>query len=166
MRVQPCANSGGTGVLADLLEEKGLAVPALSPALQASIASVLPPHGSATNPIDVTTNWERFPKMYACAMNALMESEEVDAIVPVLLQRSALMPEVSGAVIAAAERARERGLEMPIHVCWVAPREADPNRERLRAAGIPFHGWPITAANVLAATIAKPCRDCGLFSNP
>ena len=39
-------NSGGTGVeLTDLLEAKGLAVPALSPGLQGAIASYLPPHG-------------------------------------------------------------------------------------------------------------------------
>jgi acyl-CoA synthetase (NDP forming) len=158
-RVGIITNSGGTGVeLADLLEAKGLAVPALSPALQASIASFLPPHGSAENPIDVTTNWELFPKMYACAMNALAESEEVDAIVPVLLQRSALMPEVSDAVIAATEHAFERGSQTPIHVCWVAPREANPNRERLQAAGIPCHEWPIATANVLAASISKPPR--------
>lgn len=98
-------NSGGTGVeLADLFEERGLLVPALSPDLRAAIASVLPPHGSATNPIDITTQWERFAKMYARSVEALMESEEVDAVVPVLLQRSALMPTVTDAIIAVHEQ--------------------------------------------------------------
>jgi acyl-CoA synthetase (NDP forming) len=87
-----------------------------------------------------------------------MESEEVDAIVPVLLQRSALMPEVTDALIATAERWRGQGAQKPIHVCWVAPRGADPNRERLRAAGIPCHEWPIATAAVLAATISKLSR--------
>lgn len=158
-RVGIITNSGGTGVeLADLFEERGLVVPALSPKLQATIASALPPHGSAVNPIDVTTQWEHFAKMYARSVEALMESEEVDAVVPVLLQRSALMPEVTDALIAASKQAREPGSLKPIHICWVAPRSADANRERLRAAGIPCHEWPIATAAVLAATMSKPSR--------
>ncbi len=153
-------NSGGTGVeLTDLLEAKGLAVPALSPALQATIACVLPPHGSAVNPIDVTTDWQRFAAMYETFVDALMNSEEVDAVVPVLLQRSALMPEVSDAIIAATERARRRGSAKPIHVCWVAPRAADANREKLLAARVPCHCWPAATAAILAATALRPARS-------
>ena len=158
-------NSGGTGVeLTDLLEAKGLAVPALSPGLQAAIASLLPPHGSAVNPIDVTTDWGRFAVMYEAALDALMNSEEVDAVVPVLLQRSALMPEVADAIIAAAERARKRGSLKPIHVCWVAPRAADANCEKLLAAGIPCHTWPAATAAILAATVLSPPRSRPLLS--
>jgi acyl-CoA synthetase (NDP forming) len=158
-RIGIITNSGGTGVeLADLLEERRFIVPALSSELQATIAGVLPPHGSAVNPIDVTTQWEHFPNMYARSVEALMESEEVDAVVPVLLQRSALMPEVSDAIIAVSEHARQRGSLKPIHVCWVAPQSADANRERLRAAGIPCHEWPIATASVLAGTMSKPFR--------
>jgi acetyltransferase len=153
-------NSGGAGVeLTDLLEAKGLAVPALSPELQTAIARVLPPQGSPVNPIDVTTDWSRFAVMYEACVDALMNSDEVDAIVPVLLQRSALMPEVSDAIIAASERARRRGSVKPIHVCWVAPRTADANRAKLLAAGIPCHSWPAAAAAILAAAASRPARS-------
>src|SRR5207302_5888639 len=75
-RIGIITNSGGTGVEpADLFEERGLLVPALSSDLQTTIAGVLPPHGSAVNPIDVTTQWEHFPKMYARSAEALMESD-------------------------------------------------------------------------------------------
>jgi acetyltransferase len=150
-------NSGGTGVeLTDLLEAQGLAVPALSPALQARIKAVLPPQGSALNPIDVTTDWPRFAKMYGACVDALMESEEIDAVVPVLLQRSALMPEVVEAIIAAQDRARTSAPAKPIHVCWVAPRAADANRDKLLAAGIPCHPWPAATAVTFAATKSPP----------
>ncbi|MGO9238261.1 MAG: acetate--CoA ligase family protein [Methylocella sp.] len=153
-------NSGGTGVeLTDLLEAKGLAVPALSPGLQGAIASYLPPHGSAVNPIDVTTDWGRFAVMYEAAIDTLMNSEEVDAVVAILLQRSALMPEVADAIIAAIRRARQRGSLKPIHVCWVAPRSAAANRDKLLAAGIPCHAWSATTAAVLAATALSPARS-------
>lgn len=165
-RVGIITNSGGTGVeLADLLEEKGLTVPALSPGLQAAIANILPPHGSAANPVDVTTSWEHFPKMYRRSAEALMESDEVDAIVPVLLQRSALMPEVSDAIIAVNAQARKQSSPKPIHICWVAPRSASENREKLSAAGIPCHEWPIAAASVLAATVSAPARPLANQAN-
>ncbi|WP_036258214.1 acetate--CoA ligase family protein [Methylocapsa aurea] len=158
-------NSGGTGVeLTDLLESKGLAVPALSPGLQAKIASQLPPQGSAVNPIDVATDWERFAAMYEFAVEALMTSEEVDAVVPVLLQRSALMPEVGDVVIAASARARERGSLKPIHVCWVAPRSADANRKKLQAAGVPCHAWPGATATILAGAVSRPLRPLARLS--
>jgi acetate---CoA ligase (ADP-forming) len=148
-------NSGGTGVeLTDLLEAKGLAVPALSALLQEKIAATLPPHGSATNPIDVTTDWGRFAQMYGAAVDLLMQSDEIDAVVPVLLQRSALMPEVGGAIIDALRRARDAGSTKPLHVCWVAPKSADGNRAQLLAAGVPCHLWPAGAAASLAATKA------------
>lgn len=149
-------NSGGVGVeLTDLLAAKGLSTPALSPALQATIKSVLPPGGSAVNPIDVTTDWQRFATMYGAAVDALMNSDEVDAVTAVLLQRSALTPEVADAIIAATRRARSSGSTKPIHVCWVAPRAADANRQRLLAAGIPCHPWPAATAATLALTAAR-----------
>jgi acyl-CoA synthetase (NDP forming) len=158
-RIGIITNSGGTGVeLTDLLETKGLAVPALSPQLQAKIAGVLPPQGSAVNPIDVTTDWGRFAAMYGFAVEALLDSEEVDAVVPVLLHRSALMPEVSDAVIAASEAEHRKGSRKPVHICWVAPRAADGNRQKLLAAGLPCHAWPAATAAILAATIVHPPR--------
>ena len=145
-RVAIISNSGGVGVeLADLLEAEGLTVPALSPALQASIARHLPPHGSAGNPIDVTTAWNRFPAMYGESLKALLASDEIDAVAPVLLQRSALDPRVADAVID-----QTRGAQKPVHVNWVAPMEGEAIRRRLQAAGLPCHDWAARTARVLA----------------
>jgi acetyltransferase len=152
-RIAVITNSGGTGVeIADLMEARGLQIPRLSEALQSAIRPTLPSYGSAANPIDVTTEWRRFPQMYGESLKALLDSDEVDAVVPVLLQRSALMAEVADRVIAEAQAARDRGSKKPIHVCWVAPQAAAENRRRLLAAGIPCHDWPARAARILAAT--------------
>lgn len=156
-RVAIISNSGGVGVeLADLLEAEGLAVPALSPALREKIARHLPAHGSAANPVDVTTAWARFPAMYGESLKALLASDEVDAVVPVLLQRSALDSGVADAVIAQAQ-----GSGKPVHVCWVAPVEGEPIRQRLQAAGLPCHDWPARAARVLAQ-----CRAMSVEAPP
>lgn len=152
-RVGVITNSGGTGVeLADLLEAEGLEVPPLSAATQAIVRPALPAYGSAVNPIDVTTDWRRFAEMYGVALAALLASDDVDAVMPVLLQRSALNGEVAARIVAEVAAARARGSSKPVHVCWVAPEEAAGNRRMLLDAGIPCHLWPIRAAHVLART--------------
>jgi len=161
-RVAIITNSGGTGVeLADLLEAQGLAVPALSAPLQARIACWLPAYGSAANPVDVTTDWPRFADMYGRTLEALAASGEVDAVVPVLLQRSALMPEVSASVIAQTQAARAAGSAATVHVCWVGPQGSEDNRRSLLAAGIPCHHWAERTARTLAA-----CRVPQTFARP
>ncbi len=150
-RVAIISNSGGTGVeLADLCDSEGLEVPMLSPGLRDAIACNLPAHGCAANPIDVTTAWQRFPTMYGETMRALLASDEVDAVVPVLLQRSALDEGVIDAVIARSQAARAAGIAKPVHVCWAAPGEGEPLRKKLLAAGIPCHDWAARTARVLA----------------
>lgn len=150
-RVGIITNSGGVGVeLTDLLEEHGLEVPPLSSALQDRLTRHLPAYGSATNPIDVTTDWPRFPEMYGASLRALLASEEVDAVIAVLLHRSALAPEVGAALIAEWKQARRSGCGKPLHVCWVAGREAEGNRECLVRAGVPCHTWTRNTASTLA----------------
>lgn len=156
-RVAIISNSGGTGVeLSDLLEAQGLEVPALSASLQQHIAAHLPAHGSAVNPVDVTTDWKRFAAMYRESLRALLASDEIDAVVPVLLQRSALDEGVVAAVIeesaaaSAAASAEVCAAAKPVHVCWVAPTQGDPLRRRLQDAGLPCHEWAARTARVLA----------------
>jgi len=157
-RVAIISNSGGTGVeLADLCEAAGLEVPALSSGLREAIALHLPAHGSAANPIDVTTAWQRFPEMYGQSVRALMASDEVDAVVPVLLQRSALDEGVVEAVIAQSKAAKAMALDKPVHVCWAAPAPQSgslrllrmrttpaPRPSRSRALTRPSTGCPAT----------------------
>lgn len=150
-RVAIISNSGGTGVeLADLCEAAGLEVPMLSAGLRNAIACHLPAHGSAANPIDVTTAWQRFPAMYGESLRALLASDEIDAVVPVLLQRSALDEGVVEAVIAQSQAAKAVGSGKPVHVCWAAPSEGEPLRQRLLAAGVPCHDWAARTVRVLA----------------
>jgi acyl-CoA synthetase (NDP forming) len=154
-RVAVITNSGGTGVeLIDLMESQGLVAPKLSLGLESAIRQHLPAYGSAGNPIDVTTDWPRFAEMYGQSLKALLVSDEVDAVVPVLLQRSALMPEVTARVIAEVAAARRSGCEKPVHVCWVGAVEAEENRRALNGAGIPCHPWTARTALTLAH-----CRD-------
>jgi acetyltransferase len=93
--------------------------------------------------------------MYAGSIEALYECNEVDIIIPVLLQRSALMRENVEAVRDAVLRCqRERGLAKPTYVCWVVGREGDENQVILQEAGIPVYEWPERTARTAAAIAA------------
>ena len=155
-RVAIITNSGGTGVeLTDLLTDHGLEVPALSGKLQEEISAFLPDQGSAVNPVDVTTQWHRFTGMYGSAIRLLTESDEVDIILPVLLQRSAIMPKVTERVIREYRSAKAGNKAKPVHVCWVAGPEADNNKKKLQDNGIPVHPWPLRTAKTIAACIGS-----------
>ena len=155
-RVGIITNSGGTGVeLADLCERFGLIVPELSEAAQAQIAPLIPPFASPRNPVDVTPTWARFPAMYAGSIEALYESDDVDVIIPILLQRSALMRENVEAVREAVIRCqKEKGIAKPTYVCWVTGRDGFANQVLLQEPGIPVYEWPERTARVAAAIAA------------
>jgi acetyltransferase len=161
-RVGIITNSGGTGVeLADLCERFGLNVPELPGATLARISPLIPPYASPRNPVDVTPLWARFPTMYAGSIEALYECSEVDIIMPILLQRSALMRENVEAVRDVVLRfQRERGIAKPTYVCWVVGSEARENRAILQEAGIPVYEWPERTARTAGAIAAhaEACR--------
>src|SRR6266566_3147712 len=152
-RIAVVTNSGGTGVeLTDLLADEGLAVPELSGPLQDELRALLPEYGSARNPVDMTPAWRLFTTVYPAAIEMLARSGEVDAVVPVLLQRSA-SPEVAAAVRDAVGRLRADGVPVPVYVCWVAPREADQHAEVLREAGVPCFAWPERTARAIGTAV-------------
>lgn len=167
-RVGIITNSGGTGVeLADLCERLGLSVPELSQTTQARILPLIPAFASPRNPVDVTPAWARFPAMYGGSIEALYESDEVDIVIPILLQRSALMRENVEAVRDAVLRCQhERGLTKPTYVCWVAGREGDDNKAILQEAGIPVYEWPERTARVAAAIASYVEMRCGRGVQP
>jgi acyl-CoA synthetase (NDP forming) len=154
-RVAVVTNSGGTGVeLTDLLADQGLVLPELSQPLQDRLRAIMPGYASARNPVDMTPAWHLFTTVYPGAIEMLARSGEVDAVVPVLLQRSA-SAEVAAAVRDAVLRLRGDSVPVPVYVCWVAPRSAEQFAGVLRDAGIPVFAWPGRTAE--AVGVAARC---------
>ncbi|MBV9650726.1 MAG: acetate--CoA ligase family protein [Pseudonocardiales bacterium] len=153
-RIAVVTNSGGTGVeLADLLADEGLAVPELSAALQDKLRPVLPKFASAANPVDITPVWRRFAELYPRVVDELAHSGEVDAIVPVLLQRAAVDETVAAGLRDAVTRLRSAGVGIPVYVCWVAPRSARANADLLQEAGVPCFEWPERTARAVGHAV-------------
>lgn len=153
-RVGIITNSGGTGVeLTDLLGDEGLAVPELSAALQAELRPLLPPFASVANPVDITPVWRRFAELYPMLVDRLARSGEVDAVVPILLQRAATDQAVAMNVRDAVARVGSTGVTVPVYVCWVAPRSARSNAELLQEAGVPCFEWPERTARAVGHAV-------------
>jgi acetyltransferase len=152
-RVAVVTNSGGTGVeLTDLLADEGLEVPELSPRLQEELRALLPGYGSPRNPVDLTPAWNLFTRLYPATIELLARSGEIDVVVPVLLQRSA-SPEVAAAVRDAVARLHDDRVPVPVYVCWVASRAADPHASVLHEAGVPCFPWPERTARAAGAAV-------------
>ena len=149
-RVAIITNSGGVGVeLSDLLADEGLTVPALSAPLQDKIRAMLPPFASPANPVDVTPVWSRFAELYPALTDLLARSGEVDVVVPVLLQRAALDAKTAEGLRDVVAGLRADDVRVPVHVCWVAPRDARPNADLLQDAGVPCFDWPARTARAI-----------------
>jgi acyl-CoA synthetase (NDP forming) len=149
-RVAIVTNSGGVGVeLCDLLADEGLTVPALSPALQERIRAMLPAFASPVNPVDVTPVWSRYAELYPALTDLLARSGEVDVVVPVLLQRAATDRPTVEALRDAVAGLGADAVDVPVHVCWVAPRDARPHADLLQESGVPCFEWPARTARAI-----------------
>ncbi len=153
-RVAVITNSGGTGVeLADLLADEGLEVPELSAALQDSVRALLPAHGSATNPVDLTTVWARYAELYPLLTDLLARSGEIDVVVPVLLQRAATDDAAVSRLRDVVTRLHADGVDVPVYVCWVTARAERGGADVLQEAGVPCFDWPERTARAVGHAV-------------
>ena len=153
-------NSGGMGVeLVDLLSGVGVETPPLSSDLKEHVAARLPPFGSAGNPVDMTPVWARFAELYPWLIEVLARSGEVDLIIPMLLQRAAMDTAALEGIVASVRRLRDAGVQVPVYVCWVAPRNVRPNADPLQAAGIPCLEWPERTARAVGQSVRHARRE-------
>jgi acetyltransferase len=154
-RVGIITNSGGTGVeLTDLCQEQGLEVPELPAEIQAKIKPLLLPFASARNPIDLTPDWSRFVELYYKCTVELFECPTIDIIIPILLQRAAMMQDVVAAVRDAVKECQERrGIRKPAIICWVSIKDVEKNQQILESVGIPSYEWPERTARVAGAMV-------------
>jgi acetyltransferase len=153
-RVAIVTNSGGTGTeLSDLLAAEGVEVPLLSGELRARLDALMPPYASSANPVDVTPSWTEFARMYPAVIEEIARSGEVDAIVPVLLHRSAENPDVAHAIVESVRRLESDGVRVPVYCCWVARRAAWVIARVLQEAGIPCLEWPERTARAVGHAV-------------
>lgn len=77
------ASGGACSVVADLCSEYGLDVPELQGTAE-TIKQLIPPFGSARNPIDVTAEVIAKPEMFKKVLSTLVEDSDVDGVIIML----------------------------------------------------------------------------------
>jgi acetate---CoA ligase (ADP-forming) len=153
-RVAVVTNAGGPAILcADACEAGGLVLPELSAATRSRLATFLSPAASTVNPVDMIAS--ATPEQYAQAIETVLGSGEVDALItiyiPVGLSGTAA---VVAAVRAGVTRARAAGTaNAPVLACSMAEQGVG----ALSSQGgerIPSYAFPEAAARTLGKIAA------------
>ncbi len=83
-RVGILTNAGGPGILAvDALEANGLHIIEFSDELKSKLRSLLSPDASVTNPVDMIAS--AGPAEYSACIDALLSSDEIDALMTIFI---------------------------------------------------------------------------------
>jgi acetyltransferase len=144
-RLAIITNGGGPGVMAaDRAGDLGIPLAELSTATLTRLDSILPPHWSLDNPIDLIGDSD--PDRYAGALAALLDDENVDGVLCLLTPQAMTRPtEVAKRVIEQYKRT-----EKPILTCWLGDDQTREAREAFRIAGIPTLRTPETAVELFS----------------
>ncbi len=105
------ASGGACSVIADLCSERGMVVPELTESSE-KIKELIPPFGSAQNPVDVTAEVIAKPEMFKKVLQTLAEDQEIDGVIVMLTTNA----DPGAAVIAEAILEVQREQDKPIVV--------------------------------------------------
>lgn len=140
-RLTILTNAGGPGVLAtDALVSNGGELAKLSTETLARLDSILPPHWSHGNPIDVLG--DAGADRYGAAFEAASANFNSDGILVVLTPQGMTDPTAVAERLCAANRPKDK----PILASWMGGRTMEKGNAIFNAAGIPVFPFPDSAA--------------------
>jgi acetyltransferase len=136
-------NAGGPGVMAaDKLAELGHRPPALSKKAINLLNSVLPPHWSKRNPVDIIG--DATPERYLDAIRICLDSDDIDGLLVILTPQA-----VTRATEVARRISKLRTDRLkPIFAVWMGGAEVEAGISILNKAGIPTYRSPEEAVNI------------------
>jgi acetyl coenzyme A synthetase (ADP forming)-like protein len=152
-RVAVVTNAGGPAILAvDALESQGLSVPEFSQGLQAKLRSFLSDEAAVANPVDMIA--AAGPEQYRQAIETLLDSDEVDALIALFIPASDI------GVSQTATAIREAGEATPedkTFLCVYMQSGGAPTELSSADVGFPTFSFPERAAKALkkATTYAQ-----------
>ncbi|MBI5586059.1 MAG: GNAT family N-acetyltransferase [Deltaproteobacteria bacterium] len=148
-RVAIVTNAGGPGILcADTCEAEGLTVPELSGKIQADLRAVIPRAASLGNPVDMIAS--ATPEEYRQAIEILLSSEEIDALIVIYIPVIAETEIVSQAIHQGVLAARAAGAaSKPVLACMMVG-EGLTGSLKFAEEIIPTFAFPESVARVLS----------------
>jgi acyl-CoA synthetase (NDP forming) len=153
-RLGVLSTSGGAcALVADSAETHGFTLPAFPPDLRADLDALLPSFASTANPVDVTGHVATDPGIYGRALDVVLDSDAVDAVVVMLTT----IADPQAVQIADQVVEATRTHDAPVLVCWTITQELAPDGLAvLAAAGIPVFTDPAHALRAAAAVRDMP----------
>jgi acetyl coenzyme A synthetase (ADP forming)-like protein len=153
-RVAIVTNAGGPAILcADACEVAGLTVPELSQKLRSQLAASLPQTASLGNPIDMIAS--ATPEDFGRTVQALLTSEEVDALIAIAVTTGTCEAGAAARTIAESAEAAHKGSAAgkPVLACLM-PEQAGLSLTGSRKEKIPCYAFPEAAPRVLGKAAA------------
>jgi acetyl coenzyme A synthetase (ADP forming)-like protein len=148
-RVGVITNAGGPGILAaDALESNGLVLPEFSEKLQSKLREVLSAEASTRNPVDLIAS--AGADEYAHCLNAMLESDEIDAVIASYIPASPLgTPEIAAALREAGIRHHGKKTFLSVFMSYDDPTDLLGGED----VRIPTYLFPEAAAVALARAV-------------
>ena len=148
-RVGVITNAGGPGILAaDALESNGLTLPEFSEELQNKLREVLSDEASTRNPVDLIAS--AGADEYAHCLNAMLESDEIDAVIASYIPASPHgTPEIAAALREAAVRHHGKKAFLSVFMSYDDPTDLLGGED----VRIPTYLFPEAAAVALARAV-------------
>jgi acetyltransferase len=137
-------NGGGPGILtADACEKVGLELPLLEFEIIEELRSLLPPHASLNNPLDVLGDADE--SRYELALKAGLKSQNIDGVIVILTPQAMTPSEKVAKVIAEARRLSDK----PIVTSFMGLDDDSIAIKTLQKNNIPNYPFPESAAFAL-----------------
>lgn len=149
------SSSGGAGVLiADKCIEHGLAVPELAGETKEIMVKLLPPFGSALNPVDMTAQSSQRlfggePELLKNYMRAMLRDQSLHSLIIMLTMYVGKRAEKAAQDIVDIFQETEK----PLVVCWIAGSLAQDGYKILEKAGVPLFKTPGRCVRAIGALV-------------
>ena len=160
-RLAIVTNAGGPGVLAaDSLIASGGQLAELSPKSMQELDTLLPPHWSHSNPLDVLG--DASPEKYAKVAQIAVSDANVDALLAIICPQGLAEPTQT----AEQMKAFAQSTGKPVLASWMGGDDVAAGRDVLNRAGIPTFPFPDTAAKVFQYMWRYSYNLRGLYETP
>ncbi|HZQ69429.1 MAG TPA: bifunctional acetate--CoA ligase family protein/GNAT family N-acetyltransferase [Terriglobales bacterium] len=160
-RLAIVTNAGGPGVLAaDSLLLNGGQLAQLSSKSMQELDSLLPPHWSHSNPVDILG--DALPDKYAKVVDITVRDENVDGLLAVICPQGMAEPTQTAEHL----KTYAKGMGKPILASWMGGTEVAAGTDILNRAGIPTFPFPDTAAKVFDYMWRYSYNLKGLYETP